>query len=326
MSAEAPNITGHPADGTFVRNTLAQFSVTVDDPPSDDGTLTYEWHISKAYTDPVYNFNSTQNANTIKSAPGAEIIPDSNSSTLETLAPNADNPYPCYYYYWVTITNSKDLDGEEGTDGLGETTVIDSQLAQMRVVMPVIPPGITQQPAVKSTYSRNAEARFYVGASPMGSGATLSYEWHISAAYTGSQNLNDPTVVANIKAAGSPLVGGADVLTVTTPAVNATRYYYYWATVTNCIDRTEDGDTNDPGERASLDSNLAEAKIVNRTLNDHLINGDFSQILTPSGAPFQWWSNVFWLQQPQGLVPGWETTHWPASTWAYQGKEYEIQD
>jgi uncharacterized repeat protein (TIGR02543 family) len=67
--------------------------------------------------------------------------------------------------------------------------------------------------------------------------------------------------------------GSKSILTCKAPA--APGRYFYWVTVTNNKDTNDDGDTDDPGEKMSVDSALAVAKVVDRTLFDSVLHGDF---------------------------------------------------
>ncbi|MDR3135833.1 MAG: hypothetical protein LBU07_00085, partial [Coriobacteriales bacterium] len=122
-----------------------------------------------------------------------------------------------------------------------------------------------------ATYSEEANVLFYVRAASIDSGY-LTYQWHRSPAYsTPVANVTtDPAAQASIKAtdvAFDPTTNTtSSVLSDTTPAVDDTTYFYYWVTVTNHKDANGDGDTDDFGEDASLDSRLAQVKVVDRTL------------------------------------------------------------
>jgi hypothetical protein len=148
--------------------------------------------------------------------------------------------------------------------------------------LPAEAPQIPLPPA-DSTYASNADARFYVRATSV-DGGYLSYTWHRSTGYPAPQDKNahadaimatgeefDPASgELSLKADGS-----RSILTVKTPTVEGTAYYYYWVTVTNHKDTNGDGDTLDPGETNERNTGLAEVKVVARTLFDSVRNGDF---------------------------------------------------
>ncbi|MDR2587714.1 MAG: hypothetical protein LBC23_05595, partial [Coriobacteriales bacterium] len=143
--------------------------------------------------------------------------------------------------------------------------------------MPAAAPTFTHHPA-DSTYSKGANARFYVRASS-GDGGYLSYRWYRSRAYDNPvANASTPGAAQDgIKAIKIAEPNGtSSVLTTTTPNdIAKTTYYYYWVEVTNHKDTNNDGDTTDVGETNVLDSALAQVKVVNRTLFPAIQHGDF---------------------------------------------------
>ncbi|MDR1293078.1 MAG: hypothetical protein LBJ91_06780, partial [Clostridiales Family XIII bacterium] len=201
------------------------------------------------------------------------------------------------------------------------------------------PPTFTHDPD-DSVYSESADARFYVRADSIDNGY-LTYEWRRSKAYSEPQN--KMTSAAAIKAdagasafdpsndeAGLKADGTKSVLDVKTPEVNGMAYYYYWVRVTNHVDSNGDGDTDDDDETNWLDSGLAEAKVVDRTLEDHIINGDFSTIVDKGlDTPGIRSEHRGWGSFPNEMIPGWDTTHFQVNqaedSRPYAGKQYEIQ-
>jgi hypothetical protein len=175
-------------------------------------------------------------------------------------------------------------------------------------------PVIARQPA-RATCAENATARFYVNAYST-DGGYLTYQWYRS------QSFDVPQTVETVIKAGATTEGTAATLITTTPAVSDTEYYYYWVEITNHKD----------GQSAVEVSALAQAKIVDRTLEDHIINGDFTQVVDPDGSgpkTVVWDTPNSWGVHPIDRIPGWETTHAPSSSSSalklYAGKQIEIQ-
>ncbi|MDR1954064.1 MAG: hypothetical protein LBQ21_06290 [Clostridiales Family XIII bacterium] len=170
-------------------------------------------------------------------------------------------------------------------------------------------PKISRNPSA-STFSKNADARFYVNASS-NDGGYLTYQWHISKPYADpvdGVNQGDSNIDNDIKNdPGASLIadGTKYVLTTKTPDVSATTYYYYWVTVTNNKDFNGDGDTDDSGERASLDSAFSETKVVNRTLFTSVQYGDF-EAYTTAKLTDGWYGILRNFHPSQGF---WNTTH-----------------
>ncbi|MDR1042487.1 MAG: Ig-like domain repeat protein [Clostridiales Family XIII bacterium] len=200
---------------------------------------------------------------------------------------------------------------------------------------PAEAPVFTQQPA-DSTYAKAATARFYVRAASPDSGY-LTYQWYRSAAYdaeayaalTGGGALTEEQI-DSIKTGGEPYNSGApgnmdadgtqSVLTCETPSEDGVNYYFYWVTVTNNKDIDGDGNTTNPGERMSADSELAAAKVVDRTLPDHITNGDFSTVYAPNDQSTIYWSNGggnvkgAYSIVAQSRLPNWKTTDYNAGS------------
>ncbi|MDR2163312.1 MAG: hypothetical protein LBO70_05150, partial [Clostridiales Family XIII bacterium] len=154
------------------------------------------------------------------------------------------------------------------------------------------PPHFAQPPS-DSTYSKDADARFYVRAESR-DGGYLTYQWYRSAAYSETSystiaaeiktlgGLSDETENA-IKAGGAAFEkGGAafggntdadgtkSILTCKTPDDEGVNYYFYWVTVTNHKDIGGGAVAT-----AELDSELATVKVVDRKLFDAVQYGDF---------------------------------------------------
>jgi hypothetical protein len=128
--AAAPQFTQHPADSTYAKGANARFYVRAAS--TDGGYLSYQWHRSRAYENPVANV-ATDSAvqDDIKKTGGDE--PDGTSSVLTTTAPG-DVAKTTYYYYWVSVTNHKDTNNDGDATDVGEATTSDSALAQVKVV------------------------------------------------------------------------------------------------------------------------------------------------------------------------------------------------
>jgi hypothetical protein len=143
-------------------------------------------------------------------------------------------------------------------------------------------PVISRQPA-GATYSKNATARFYVNAYSI-DGGYLEYQWYRSQLFSAPES--DINV---IKTGATPLSGGiAATLITTAPTVTGTQYCYYWVKITN----NKDGDSD------FIESAFALTRIVDRTLEPQLMNGDFE-----SGS----YSLTFTAGGTSGGSPYWET-------------------
>jgi hypothetical protein len=176
-------------------------------------------------------------------------------------------------------------------------------------------PVISRQPA-GATYSENATARFYVNAYSI-DGGYLTYQWYRS------QSFNAPQSDVNLIKPGATALpeGLAATLTTTTPAVSGTEYYYYWVEITNTKD----------GESTVEESVVAQAKIVDRSLQSQLMNGDFE---TGSySRSFSSWEAVP-VDVSQNWLPYWNSTENTLrndddtgignSGWDYHGKAIEL--
>ncbi|MDR0906498.1 MAG: S-layer homology domain-containing protein [Oscillospiraceae bacterium] len=131
-----------------------------------------------------------------------------------------------------------------------------------------------------ATYSSAADARFSITAQS-NDGGSLTYAWYRSHEYSapvdGANGTGKDNIVNNQKEGG--LLGTKSVLLTTTPAntSGANKYYYYWCEVTN----------HKTGfEAATRVSSLALIKVVSRTLEDHLINGEMNYWQSNDDKPY----------------------------------------
>jgi uncharacterized repeat protein (TIGR02543 family) len=165
-------------------------------------------------------------------------------------------------------------------------------------------PSISKHPVLSSTYSLLAPMRMYLNASSPDSGY-LTYQWYQSPKYTTafpteSNGSLPAATVATIKAA-SGTIGGADGATLDITSPNAAGFYYYYAKVTNHKDLNGDGDSLDAGETTTIDSAVALAKVVDRSLEPKLMNGDF-----------QTYDNATWFGYNGSTVTPPTTYYWSA--------------
>jgi hypothetical protein len=113
----------------------------------------------------------------------------------------------------------------------------------------------------------NATARFSVNAYSV-NGGYLEYQWYRSKAFAApvsSSGVYTEAEINAIKSGATPLSGGvAATLITVTPKVTGTQYYYYWVKISN----------SSSGESNFVESVPAQAKIIGRTLPDHIVNGD----------------------------------------------------
>ncbi|MDR2814975.1 MAG: MBG domain-containing protein, partial [Prevotellaceae bacterium] len=131
---------------------------------------------------------------------------------------------------------------------------------------------VVERHPTDATFSKNATARFYVNAYSLNDGL-LEYQWYRSQLFDTIMPKNDPAV----KASPTPLSEGIyATLTTTTPSgFSGTKYCYYWVEITN----------HKEGNRTVLESEVAMAKIVDKTLAPQLMNGDFQDVATTSCFP-----------------------------------------
>ncbi|MDR2671682.1 MAG: hypothetical protein LBC26_08195, partial [Oscillospiraceae bacterium] len=137
LSAVAPQFTRHPSDSTYAKGANARFYVRAAS--TDGGYLTYQWYRSQPYTEPLAATgsalseeqkqaikNEDSNPTALSDAEGAA------TSVLTTVTPDVTGV--TYYYYWVEVTNHKDMNGDEDADDPGETVARDSAFALTKVV------------------------------------------------------------------------------------------------------------------------------------------------------------------------------------------------
>ncbi|MDR1292548.1 MAG: Ig-like domain repeat protein [Clostridiales Family XIII bacterium] len=133
----APQFTRHPADSTYSEGAAARFYVRAAS--TDGGYLTYAWHRSAAYDAPVANASATGAAQDGVKATGADETIGTDS-VLDVTTPTVSAT--TYYYYWVTVTNHRDIDGDGNVDDDRETTSRDSAFALTKVVNRALEPKI----------------------------------------------------------------------------------------------------------------------------------------------------------------------------------------
>ncbi|MDR0566312.1 MAG: hypothetical protein LBG47_04640 [Prevotellaceae bacterium] len=184
-----------------------------------------------------------------------------------------------------------------------------------------VQPYITKHPAA-ATYAKGAPARFYVSAYSPNDGY-LTYQWYRSKNFGSPFTLSPdggytPEQKNQIKAGATPLPEGDKAILATTtptdlsspsnPSSDTTTFCYYWVNIKNTKDNATD----------STESEFALAKIVNRTLESKLMNGDFQTYDTTgffaydgsiaSGVPTACWGSLP-LDIPNTKMPYWNTTH-----------------
>jgi hypothetical protein len=133
--AASPQFTQSPTDSTYSAEAAARLYVRADAP--DGGYLSYEWHRSQAYDAPQDKNNAnikTEGASTFSTGneDDASLAADGTKSVLDFTTPAVDET--TYYYYWVTVTNHFDSNGDGTISGTGETSERDSGLAEVKVV------------------------------------------------------------------------------------------------------------------------------------------------------------------------------------------------
>ncbi|MDR1806831.1 MAG: Ig-like domain-containing protein, partial [Propionibacteriaceae bacterium] len=105
---------------------------------------------------------------------------------------------------------------------------------------------------------------------------------------------------------GGTFTGDQATLTATTPATAG--HYYYWVEVTNNI-VADDETAYAPN---TISSDFAHAIIVDRTLEDGIVNGDFSQLIDPDGDGPRTirWANLNYAVVAEDQLPGWNSTQY----------------
>ena len=161
-------------------------------------------------------------------------------------------------------------------------------------------PQITKQPA-DATFAKAATGRFYVSASSLDTGY-LTYQWYQSAKFDNAvADPNGTTGKTTITTASKSTVGKSATLTITTPATAG--YYYYWVEITNHKEGQDD---------TAVVSRIVQAKVVDRTLPDHLTNGNFETAKNAVVAGTTTTTTNFAQNsefQPWNRMPDWNTTH-----------------
>jgi len=165
---------------------------------------------------------------------------------------------------------------------------------------PAQAPAISHQPG-DATFAKSAAVRLYVNATSL-DGGHLAYQWYRSAMYAnplageGDGGVLSEDQKDTIRAAAGAITdANSATLTATAPA--AAGYCYYWAEIDNEKDIDSDGDATGAGEVARTESAFALAKVVDRTLPDHLLNGDMEHwtvgtLLKPSESGFPYRDNA----------------------------------
>ncbi|MDR1358264.1 MAG: hypothetical protein LBJ48_02755, partial [Coriobacteriales bacterium] len=133
--AASPQFTQSPADSTYSAEAPARLYVRADAP--DGGYLSYEWHRSKAYDTPQDKSVDSEAIKETKQEFSPEhddlgLRADGTKSVLDFTTPAVEDT--TYYYYWVTVTNHFDSNGDGDTLDPGETNYRDSGLAEVKVV------------------------------------------------------------------------------------------------------------------------------------------------------------------------------------------------
>jgi uncharacterized repeat protein (TIGR02543 family) len=137
-------------------------------------------------------------------------------------------------------------------------------------------PVISRQPA-GATCAKNATARFYVNAYSV-DGGYLEYQWYRSGPFVAPEGDINVIKTTNVTAEGA-----AAVLNTTTPNVTGAQYYYYWVKITNIKE----------GESDFVESAPAPAKIVDRSLENSLMQGDFEDMIQGTSAPIgDYWNTT----------------------------------
>jgi len=146
--AAPPVITAQPQDAVYiVGGTAAALTVSVD-PPSDGGTLSYQW------------YSNTSNSN-------------SGGTSLGTAANTASYTPPttaaASTYYYVKVSNSS---------AGGLSTTITSRAAKVAVIADAETPAISAQPAAPSTVPIFSTTFSLAVTASVSDGGSLSYQWY----------------------------------------------------------------------------------------------------------------------------------------------------
>jgi len=203
INAQMPNIITHPRQNvTYAVNTTETLSVIVEDPPSDNGILSYQWY-----------------SNTTNSNSGGTPIPGETGSSYQLPMGTAGMVGTTTYYY-VEITNTNNNANGNKTamkpSNVSEVTVTTLVNAQT--------PNIMTQPWQNVTYAVGETATLSVVVEdPPSDNGTLSYQW-----YSNTTDSNS---------GGTPIPGETgssyQLPMGTAGMVGRTTYYYIEITNTN---------------------------------------------------------------------------------------------
>ncbi|WP_338553707.1 S-layer homology domain-containing protein [Paenibacillus sp. KS-LC4] len=150
VNAEAPSISGQPADQTAnVGDTSPTLSVTAS--VSDGGTLSYQWY-----------------SNTTNSNSGGTPIDDATDAEYEAPTASAGTTY-----YYVVVTNTNN-----GVSGVQAASTTSSPAAvTVNALVNAEAPSISGQPADQTANVGDTSPTLSVSAS-VSDGGTLSYQWY----------------------------------------------------------------------------------------------------------------------------------------------------
>jgi hypothetical protein len=187
---------------------------------------------------------------------------------------------------------------EEGVDVYGLPSVAPGKAKGAGVkpeAVGVAAPYIAKSPA-DGVFAKGATLRLYLSAAST-DGGFLTYQWWRSPLKAealvpagGGGVLSDEQILAlkadPNKVAISEADGGKKSI-LQTSAGSQAGYYYYWATVTNNLDKNNSGDII-PDEQTSADTFVAEVRVVDRTLPSALANGKFEEFAQHGTAGWPW--------------------------------------
>jgi hypothetical protein len=134
--ALAPDINLPPADSTYAESAEMRFYVNAASP--DGGYLTYQWYRS-AEQATAFGDNLTDANKTALRSEKVDIadIDGGKSATATPTSPTVSGTK--YYYYWVEITNNKDINGDGDTTDTGEQATTESRFAKAKIVDRTLP-------------------------------------------------------------------------------------------------------------------------------------------------------------------------------------------
>jgi hypothetical protein len=135
--AAVPQFTLQPTDSTYSENAATRFYVRAAS--TDSGYLSYQWHRSQAYSAPVANAatDPAVQEDIKKTSTAFSNDVDTTQAVLSDTTPVVSAT--TYFYYWVTVTNNKDSNGDGDTGDPGEQNAKDSALACVKVVDRLLP-------------------------------------------------------------------------------------------------------------------------------------------------------------------------------------------